>query len=89
MNATLEKISVRQALLAASGQTVRHGDKRWKIEAREHGIYFSCTAQDLDPHDAEEERFCIMDLWRSETARASSLLAKAIELGCAREGATI
>jgi adenine specific DNA methylase Mod len=61
--------AIKEALLAAHGQIVTDGRKRWRIEARDWKGHFSCVAQDLNPRNEDEELYCILDLWRSESDR--------------------
>jgi len=73
--------TTKEALFAASGSIVVDGGKRWKIETRDIGGHFACDALDLDPEDEDEAKYCVMDLWRSESGRAERVMAKAVELG--------
>ncbi len=67
---------IQQALLNAHGQVKRYGGQRWKLCCCEIGDRFFCDAENLDPMNVEEAKYCVMDIWWSESDRALVLLRK-------------
>ncbi len=84
---------IKTALLNANGQTVKHGDRRYRLEceSRYSRYYnrdeFSCHAMNLTPKDETEAKFCLTDLWRSESDDSARLMVKFAKLGGWKERA--
>lgn len=73
--------NLKEALLAANKRTVKHGGRTWKLDCWEHTGRFHCSAQNMTPQDAEEAKFCITDIWSSDSDHAVGLLYKFATLG--------
>ncbi len=78
---------MKTALLSVSGETINHGGRRWRLSV-DSGIsrafntpFFHCTAQNLTPKNEEESKFCITDLWQSESEDSARLLYKFAAMG--------
>ena len=72
---------IKQALLAMHRETVNFGGRRWRICAWDTNDRFFCDAEVLNPKFAEERKFPIWDLWKSDSEETNKLLAHVAKAG--------
>jgi hypothetical protein len=66
----------RAALLATHGSTIEFRGHRYKIDCHERRDWtLVCQAEDLTPTTDDERKYCIWDLWQSESDQAAEFLA--------------
>ena len=72
---------LKDALVSANGQTIKMLGRKWKLSCCEINGRFYCDAENLTPADATEAKFCITDLWKSESDDSVRLLYAFARLG--------
>ena len=72
---------LKAALLEADKRVVTIGGERRKLHCCEVNGRFFCDAEVLNPLTQEDAKFCLMDLWRSESDKAAKFLAAFAKLG--------
>lgn len=72
---------LKTALLAANKLTVKASGRKWKLDCYVVNDRFSCDAQNLTPRNAHERKFCITDLWRSDSLNSMRIMLAFARLG--------
>lgn len=72
---------MQNGLLNANGKVVTIDGERRKLQCSEVNGRFFCDAELLNPKTDEERKFCLMDLWQSESDLSARFLAAFAKLG--------
>lgn len=79
---------IQTALYNAHGRKATFNGHTYQLSAEFRDVIypykrteFHCTALDLTPQDENERKFCIWDLWRSESDDAAQLMLKFAKMG--------
>lgn len=78
--------NLKEALITASGQKIKFRGRTWKLDCHEHTnrdghYFFTCDAQNTTPQTPEEAKFCVTDLWKSDSDDSVKLLYRFALLG--------
>lgn len=76
-----KRSTIKEALLSADKAIASVGGERRRLNCHEIGGCFYCDAEILNPKTEEDRKYPIMDLWRSESAKAARFLAKFAMMG--------
>lgn len=72
---------LKTALQAAHGKRLTFKGNTYKVDAYMVHDRFFCYAENLTPKTPEEAKYCLWDVWASESEDGMKLLAKMAELG--------
>ena len=79
----LPTTDLHEALVRVSGDTITFEGRTWKLTAGRMGrdqIWY-CDARNMTPANADEEKYCFINLWRAESVRSQRILGEFAKLG--------
>lgn len=84
----MKTTDLQTALYNATGRTAMLNGHKYKLQADFRQVIFPykreefhCVAEDLTPQNDHERKFCLWDLWNSESDEAAKLMLRFARMG--------
>ena len=84
---TMKTYDLKTALLQANNESLVFKGRKYRLDCTDNFSpyykreVFSCCARNMTPKTPDEEKYCIIDLWQSESDDSGKLMMKFARLG--------